>query len=242
MKKLASALLTAALVAVAWQVVAHDESHDVYEKIAAMLPGVEATDIHPTPLPGLYEVSLGSRVVYVSEDAKYLINGSIIEVATKRSLTEERQGELRAAMLRDISEDEMIVFSPARDVKHSITVFTDIDCTYCRRLHNEMNQLNDLGIEVRYMFFPRSGPDTVSWSKADAVWCSDDQLDAMTRAKAGKDVEAKDCGLTPVGDHFLLGRELGVSGTPAIIFEDGNMLPGYLPAPRLAAYLDGDEQ
>ena len=139
-------------------------------------------------------------------------------------------------MLAAVPESKMIVFSP-KDPKYTVTVFTDIDCTYCRRLHSEIDKYNALGIRVRYMFFPRSGPDTESWAKADAVWCSANRSDAFTRAKRGEEIKSTPCGKTPVEEDYEMGQDFGVRGTPAIVLANGDLVPGYLPPALLAKRL-----
>ena len=206
--------------------------------IAQKLPGVEADDVRDTPVAGLYEVAVGANVVYLGKEGRYLIQGDMVDLeGNNANLTEQRRGALRSKVLERMGVDNMIVFSPEKSVKHRITVFTDIDCGYCRKLHREMADLNDLGIEVRYLFWPRSGPNTDSWTKAEKVWCSDNRNDALTRAKAGNPVEAEVCEGTPLVEHYKLGREVGLRGTPAIVTEGGRLISGYLPAPQLAAEL-----
>jgi thiol:disulfide interchange protein DsbC len=212
----------------------------VPEKLAAKFPGVEPDQVRPTPIAGLWEVAVGSQVVYLSEDGRYLLRGDVTDLTTSENLTETRQAGIRETMLDELDESRMIVFSPA-EPKHTVTVFTDIDCGYCRKLHREMQDINALGIKVRYLFYPRTGPGSESWKKAEAVWCSADRNDALTRAKAGDDVRAKSCPAEVVAEHYQLGNELGVHGTPAIVTESGEMLPGYVPAARLAAFLDGHD-
>lgn len=207
------------------------------EALAAKFPGVKAEDIRPTPVEGLWEVAVGTQVVYLSEDGRYLFRGEVQDLTTGQNLTEARQATMRHELMNGLDEKRMVVFGPA-DPKHTITVFTDIDCGYCRKLHQEMKAFNDLGIKVRYVFYPRSGPGTESWAKAEAVWCSPDRNDALTRAKAGQPVTAKPCGDTPVAEQYKLGNDMGVRGTPAILTEGGELLPGYVPADRLAEYLD----
>ena len=129
-----------------------------------------------------------------------------------------------------------LIFEP-ETVKHTVTVFTDIDCAYCRKLHREMPELQALGVKVRYIFYPRSGPGSKSWQKADWVWCADDRNTALTDAKADRPIEAKQCD-TPVDIHYNLGRQVGLTGTPAIVLETGDMFPGYIPAKLLVQRLD----
>lgn len=208
------------------------------EELAAKFPGVQARDIRPSPVEGLWEVAVGTQIVYLTEDGRYLFRGNLQDLSTGQNLTELRQATMRSDLMAGLDEGEMIIFGP-KQAKHTITVFTDIDCGYCRKLHQEIGVFNELGIRVRYVFYPRSGPGTESWAKAEAVWCSPDRNAAMTRAKRGETVEAEPCGTTPVADQYKLGNEVGVRGTPAIVTDTGEMLPGYVPAGRLAAYLDG---
>jgi thiol:disulfide interchange protein DsbC len=133
----------------------------------------------------------------------------------------------------------MIIYSP-KQVKHRVTVFTDIDCQYCRRLHQEMAELNGMGIEVRYLLFPRAGVGSKSYDKAVTVWCSANRQQALTDSKAGKNLPNKTCD-NPVDKHMALVEKLGITGTPTMVLEDGSMIPGYVPAARLLAALEGKE-
>lgn len=221
----------------------------VEETLAARLPGIEAEQIRATPIPGVWEVSVGRQVVYVSEDGRYLLRGDIIDLTESRNLTADRVAELdetmasrfAAALENGLDESRMVVFSPAQP-KHTVTVFTDVDCGYCRRLHREIEAYNDLGIKVRYVFLPLAGPGSESWAKADAVWCSADRNAALTRAKLGEEIDAPEaCEDSPVAEHYRLGRDLGIQGTPGLLSEDGTFHSGYLPPEQLAAWLDAHE-
>ena len=238
MKLLHILFLTGALLAGAPMAWADDLSDKIRTRFQTLLPGQEVSSIEKAPVEGFYEVIVGSEVMYMSADTKHLFfNGSLYDLSDGVvNLTEERRNGLRREAIAAIGEDSMISFGPA-DAQDTITVFTDIDCGYCRRLHNEMEKYNAAGIRVRYLFFPRSGPGTDSFRKAVSVWCADDRREAMTAAKRGDDVEARDCE-NPVGDQYNLGRELGVSGTPALLFDNGELVPGYVPADRLKPMLD----
>lgn len=213
------------------------ETELVRQRLEKDFPELRTEQISPAPVPGLYEIRIGAQVAYVSADGRYLVRGDIIELGTERNVTETRRGLARLAALDDIGEQHMIVFTP-KQVKHTINVFTDIDCGYCRKLHREIEQYLSRGIRVRYLFFPRSGPNTESWSKAKAVWCSADRNTALTRAKRGEVLKAPACGGTAIEQHYALGISFGLQGTPAIITDSGELLPGYVPAPELAAHLD----
>lgn len=214
------------------------EGASVEETIAARIPGVEAKDVRATPVAGLYEVAVGAQVVYISADGRFMVRGELLDMMNGNSLTEAREGELRLAVLKALDPKRMVLF-PASQQKHVVTVLTDIDCGYCRRLHREIHEYNDRGISVRYMFMPLAGPGSDSWRKADAVWCSPNRNDALTRAKLGETIELSGaCQNSPVAEHYRLAQDLGMRGTPAIIMEDGEVARGYVPADQLAAWLD----
>ncbi len=206
------------------------------QRILATFPELSAESISPSPIPGLYEIMLGGQVSYVSADGRYLLQGDLFDAELEINLTESRRELARKAAIDSVSETSMIVFRPA-EKKYSVTVFTDIDCGYCRKLHRQVADYNALGIEVRYMFFPRSGPDTESWFKAGNVWCAADRNEALTLAKSGAVIASGDCGTTPVSQHYKLGRSLGIRGTPAIVTQSGELIPGYVPPRELLEYL-----
>lgn len=209
---------------------------DPRAEIARKIQGVKAEDLRPAPVPGLYELARGADIAYVSSDGRYIIAGDLYDLDKDQNLTEARRRGARLALLGGVQEDEMLVFGP-KDPRYTVTVFTDIDCGYCRKLHSEMAEYNRLGIRVRYLFYPRSGPGTSSWAKAEGVWCARDRNEALTRAKRGESVESKACGSTPVAEHYALGQEFGLRGTPAILLANGDLLPGYLPPALLAQRL-----
>jgi thiol:disulfide interchange protein DsbC len=209
------------------------------EELAAKLHNVSPSDITESPVDGLYQVALGSNVAYVTSDGRYVFDGEIIELQSGENLTENTRARARVGLLASIDEDDMIVFSPKNgDVKHTITIFTDIDCGYCRQFHREIDKVNALGIEVHYLFFPRTGRNTESWEKADKVWCTADRNTALTRAKLGGAVPDASCADTPIEAHYALGQRVGVRGTPAIFSETGELLGGYLPPATLLERLD----
>ena len=197
-----------------------------------LMPGTKPSSIEETALPGIFEVSYGSTVFYFNKDASMMFRGDIIDVKNRVNLTEKKRGEARGKLLKSMDESLMIVY-PAKDEKAKVTVFTDIDCPYCVKLHREMADYNAQGITMRYMAYPRSGVGTRSYKKAVNVWCADDPNQAMSDAKEGKALPDKNCD-NPVAQQFQLGQALGVQGTPAMFLEDGTSLPGYVPAKRLA--------
>ncbi len=216
-----------------------DEKSDmaaIKKTFSEILPGAKTDSIKLSALGGLYEVVYGAQVLYMSGDGRYVIQGDLIDLANRKNLTEETRSVQRGNLVKNIQDDTAIIFSPEK-VKHTITVFTDIDCGYCRKLHREMDQYIAEGIKIRYLAFPRSGVDTKSYYKAVTVWCSDDPKAAMTEAKAGVKQEKKEC-INPVKEHMQLADQFGVSGTPTIVFDNGEVVPGYVPAERLARMLE----
>jgi thiol:disulfide interchange protein DsbC len=206
---------------------------DVRAEIASKIPGARAEDLRPSPIPGVYELTHGADILYVSSDGKYGINGDLYDIGRSVNLTENVRREARAHLIASVPEDQMLIFGP-RDPKYTITVFTDVDCGYCRQLHSQIAEYNHLGIRVRYLFYPRSGPNTESWTKAEEVWCSPSRNDALTQAKRGIALQTKACANNPVARHYALGQQFGLQGTPAIVLPDGELVSGYMPPAALA--------
>ena len=202
-------------------------------EVASHLPGAKADDLRLSPVKGMYEYTRGTDIAYVTADGKYAINGDLYDIAKDDNLTETRRRELRTQMLAAFPESQMLVFGP-KEPKYTVTVFTDVDCAFCRKLHSQIAEYNRLGIRVRYLLYPRTGPNTESWTKAEQVWCSSDRNDALTRAKLGQELKTKPCADNPVSHSYQLGKDFGLQGTPAIVLTNGDMLPGYVPPEVLA--------
>lgn len=208
--------------------------------IVKKFPELKVDDVQPSPVPGIYQIPMGADVAYVSADGRYLFAGDLFEIDTRANLTEQGRATNRVKLLAKLDERDMIVFSP-QVVKHTITVFTDVECGYCRKLHSQIDQLTKLGVKVRYAAYPRGGPDTDDWHKMEAVWCSKDRQAAITQAKLGQVVKGEKCGATPVAKQYQLGEDLGVRGTPAIFSPSGEYIGGYLPPADLVKALDKSE-
>jgi thiol:disulfide interchange protein DsbC len=206
-------------------------------KIAEKFPGAKLDDVRPSPINGVFEVQMGADSAYVSADGRFLISGDMYDIDSRINLTEAGRSTARSAALAKLDERDMIIFTPAA-AKHTITIFTDVECGYCRKLHSEIEQLNKLGVRVRYLAYPRAGPGTEDWQKMETVWCAKDRKTAITQAKLGQNVKAQACGATPVGKQYELGEEMGVRGTPAIFTKDGDYIGGYLPPAEMVAQLD----
>jgi thiol:disulfide interchange protein DsbC len=206
--------------------------------LKGMFPAEQQYDIHETPVPGLYEVDFGDSFMYITADGNYAVKGDIINVNNQVNLTERKRSSERLKLVNSLGVDKMIVFSPkANNKRFTITVFTDIDCSYCRRLHNEIDQFLKKGIEVHYLFYPRAGVGSLSYQKAVSVWCAEDQQAALTLAKQGGRPEQKTCD-NPVLEHIKLAKKLGVTGTPMLVLDDGSRYPGYVDANRLVRILE----
>ena len=212
---------------------------DTTAKLAAKLK-VAPSDIAPGPLPGLYRVTLGPDVAYVSADGRYLLRGDVIDLKDGRNLTREERQAARLAFLKGMDADDMIVFKSPHP-RHVLTVLTDIDCQYCRAIAREMPELAAKGVELRYLAFPRAGVGSSSWDKAVAVWCAKDRQTAYQDAMRGMAVPEAKCPEAPVAAGYDLAQRLGVTGTPALITETGQLIDGYLPADQLVQLLDNPE-
>lgn len=201
-------------------------------KAVATFNEVRPEDVQPSPVPGWYEVRKGIIVAYISGDGKYLFQGDLIDIDKEISLTELVRNEARLKMLEAVPDERTIVFAP-ENVKHVLSVFTDVDCTYCRRFHSQIDEYLAQGIEVRYLLYPRNGPASESWKTAERVWCADDRQQALTLAKLDHPFESASCDASIVQDHYALGQDIGLRGTPALVLEDGTLISGYVPPAEL---------
>jgi len=218
---------------------ANADENAIRESMAKSMPAVKIDSVKPSVVKGLYEVIVGTNIFYFSDDGKYLLQGRLVDVAARKDLTEEKLSGTRKQAIEKIGQENMIVFKP-KIGKYTVTVFTDIDCGYCRKLHSEIDQYLAQGITIQYLFFPRAGKDSDSYNKAVSVWCADDRNAALTAAKKDQKVPAKTCD-NPVDEHMQLGADFDVKGTPMIVTEKGNIYPGYLPAKQLVEVLESEK-
>ena len=205
------------------------------EALLKQLPRAADAKIKPTPINGLYEVMSAGQIMYTTKDARYIIDGDMFDMVSRKNLTEDTRGGIRLQELDKLGEDNMLVYTPEGKVKHTITVFTDIYCPYCQRLHAEMDDYMKNGIKVRYIFVPFKGEKSVNTSVS--VWCAKDRNKAMDMAKSGEKVDSKTCD-NPISRHKALAAELGIRGTPAIMLESGQLMPGYVPSSKLISQMN----
>lgn len=208
----------------------------ITDALAKAFPGTAVESIKPSAeVMGLYEVVVGPSLFYMSGDGRYLFQGKIIDMEARSDVTEPKLAAARVGALNKIGEKKMVIF-PAKQQKYVVSVFTDIDCGYCRKLHSEIDQYLAEGITVRYLFFPRAGKDSESYRKAVSVWCAKDRGVALTRAKKDEAIERKECE-NPVDEHMALANAMGTNGTPMLVTEGGEIIPGYVAAKQLAKML-----
>ena len=219
--------------------VANADENTIKQALTKAMPSIKVDSIKPSEIKGLYEVIMGANIYYVSDDAKYLLQGRLVDLASRTDLTEAKLSGTRKLALEKLGTDKMIVFKP-KIGKYKVFVFTDIDCGYCRKLHSEIDQYLVQGISIQYLFFPRAGKGSDSYNKAVSVWCSDDRNAALTAAKKDQTLPAKTC-VNPVDEHMQLAADFDVKGTPMIVTEKGNVFPGYLPAKQLVEALESEK-
>jgi thiol:disulfide interchange protein DsbC len=205
----------------------------IREIVTEMSSDIKEEQVISSPVDGWYIIKKGAYVAYISEDGRHLIQGDMYNLETQTNLSEKIRNDSRKDVIATYPSEQMIVFKPNKKL-HSVTVFTDIDCTFCRRLHNQIDDYLDAGIEIRYLLYPRSGPKSPSWAIAERVWCSDDRNNALTMAKIDQQLESRDCDSSAISAHFMLGQDIGLQGTPAIVLEDGSMVNGYVSALELS--------
>lgn len=210
----------------------------IRDKLTSML-GLDVETIADSPVSGLVQVSTNRGLFYVSENGQYLLQARVFNIDEEmRNETELALSGLRKEGVKEM-ESSSITFK-AKNEKHEISVFTDITCGYCRKFHNEIDELNDAGITVHYLAFPRSGLNSENYNDMVSVWCAKDPQKALTKAKAGNDVASASC-KNKVAEQYMLGQKLGVNGTPNIVLPDGSLIPGYQPAALLAKALEEAE-
>lgn len=224
------------LLAVTTNAAAQDDYSVVEERIRALAPNVQSIAISETPIEGILMVQIQGDIVYATADGQYLIQGRLMDMETREDLTEAAKAGLRKEIIASIDTSKQIAFAP-EEPEYELMVFTDIDCGYCRKLHAQVAEYNENGIAINYMAFPRAGVGSRSYEKFVSVWCAADQQGAMTKAKAGSDPDPEQCE-NPVAEQYKLGTELGVTGTPALLTADGNLIPGYVPPAQLRERLD----
>lgn len=205
--------------------------------IRALNQQVPIDRVGAAPMPGFREVIVGGKTLFVTDDGKYLIQGSLYDMQAKKDLSEASIAKLRLELLKQVPVGDRIVFAPSNP-KYTLTVFTDVECGYCQKMHSEIAEYNRQGIEIQYLAFPRMGLGTLDHKKMIAVWCAADRKQALTAAKSGKGVPMKDC-KNPVSMEYDIGQRVGLTGTPMIITASGEQVPGYMPPKEMRAYLDG---
>ncbi|MDA0273187.1 MAG: DsbC family protein [Proteobacteria bacterium] len=234
------ALLALPVVAVATDAPVSLTAAEAREKLLLARPDLPILGIKQSVLDGYFEITMqGGMTLYMNASADYFIAGDLffIEPGGIVNATERNRTTQRKRLLARLDETDMVVFAPRPELtKATITVFTDIDCGYCRKLHQEVPELNRLGVAVRYLAYPRAGIGSDSYDKAVSVWCSDNPQKALTNAKSGIDIEMKTCA-NPVAEQYEMGDAFGVTGTPAVLYDDGTLQAGYLPAAEMASRL-----
>ena len=220
--------------------VSQTDAKNILKKLLTARPDLEFSILGMSPIPGVYEVQVkNGPLLFVYESGEYLFQGDLLQIKANEiiSTMEARQAIKREQLFAQRSTEDMIIFKPEGEVKAVMNVFTDVDCGYCRKFHQEVPQLNAMGIEIRYLAYPRAGIPSGSYDKIAKAWCAEDQQDILTKVKSGQRVDVEVCDNNPIAEHYAFGSSIGVTGTPAIILMDGTLIPGYQPADNFAKLL-----
>jgi thiol:disulfide interchange protein DsbC len=209
----------------------------VRQKVTTMFDMIDAKDVKISPVDGWYTIQKGAIVAYISSNGRYLLQGDMIDLEQNVNMSELARNQSRRELMATVKDEDVILFSPA-DKKYTVSVFTDVECTYCRRLHSQIDEYLAHGIEVRYLMYPRNGPTSHAWATAEHVWCANDRNSALTAAKNDQQFAFSNCDSSVVQNQYQMGQEVGLSGTPAIVLDDGTLISGYLPPDQLRARLD----
>lgn len=231
LKTLLSTLVISASISMLVVTSSHARVANNIDKVRAelikLIPSANDSEITATDAKNVFRIALQGGFAYAYVDGDLVLIGDLLNTATKENLGDIAKAKITVEKIANVPVEKMIVYGP-KDAKRHITVFTDIDCGYCRKLHLEVPELNAAGVQVRYLAFPRAGVGSDSFKKYVSVWCNDDQQMSLTDAKSGRSVPTASCD-NPIAESYNLGREVGVTGTPTIIFDDGTLTPGYLP-------------
>jgi thiol:disulfide interchange protein DsbC len=213
-------------------VMAADTSVDqLRATLAERLPEAKVEEIRPSPVAGVYEVVVDNRLYYISADGRHLLTGDVVDLQSRKNISTDKREKLVARSIDAVGEANMVIMGPKK-ARRTVTVFTDVDCPYCAKFHLEVPALNKAGVRVRYLLFPRAGVGSESYKRSVAVWCAKDRAEAMGIAKAGGKLPLKSCA-NPVAQHYEVGQAIGVQGTPTLILDTGQIIPGYVPAAKL---------
>ncbi|MEW6765743.1 MAG: DsbC family protein [Pseudomonadota bacterium] len=208
------------------------------KKLKESMPGMPLQSVTPTPVAGIYEVVAGPDVVYMTADGRYMFQGVLLDFEQRKNLTEDRRAALRIDLLKQVKDEDTVIFAPQGAVKHTITVFTDPSCPYCRKLHNEVPELNRQGVKVRYVMYPRAGLDSPIGKSSIGIMCAKDRKAELDKSLSGQSVSLPACDKHPLAGQLALGEQMGLEGTPFIVTESGHVMPGYRPASDLIRVLD----
>ena len=222
----------------------HVSEQLVTHKLQSARPDLKFTLLDREPLFGFYQVQVESGpMLLVHSSGEYFLQGDLLQIESGRivNVLDSQLTEERRALFADRTTEDMIIFKPQGETAAIMNVFTDVDCGYCRKLHREVPQLNAMGIEIRYLAYPRAGIPSESYNKIATAWCAGDKQTVLTTIKAGEAVPTQVCDKNPVAAHLNLGQQMGVTGTPAIILMDGTLIPGYQPAENFAKLLGIDD-
>ena len=237
--------MMAAMMMLSLNVSAADEHEaTIRASLSALNAQVPILSVRASAFPDLYEVKLASgELLYTNATGSHFVVGEVYRVASNGglvNLTEENKKTGRVEQLAKVSREDMVIFPAQGEKKAHVTVYTDVDCFYCRKLHKEMKAITEQGIEVRYLAFPRAGVGSKAHKTMESIWCAaeDQRGKLMTQAKNGASIPTSVCETSPVMAQYKLGQQMGVNGTPALVLEDGTMVPGYVPAPQLAKMLN----
>ncbi len=199
--------------------------------------GISVKKVSPAPVAGLYEVQLDNGIVYLSEDGVHVLSGDLYNLKDNFSYTEKKMNDVRKKALEKVKDSDKIIYKAPKE-KYKVAVFTDINCGYCAKLHDQMDDYNKAGITIEYLAFPRQGIGSKNEREMQRVWCSKNKTSDLTAAKLKRKIPTESCEGKQVAEQFELGQEIGVYATPTMIFSDGELQAGYIAPDKLASMLN----
>ncbi|MDO6461391.1 DsbC family protein [Granulosicoccaceae sp. 1_MG-2023] len=219
---------------------AEGDAEKLRAALSEKMPKLEITEIAETPVPGVLELLSGGDIFYLTPDARYMIDGNLLDLENEINLTARRKGSAHMSLINAVGSDKMVVYPAEGETKRVMTVFTDTTCPYCAKLHKELGELRAGGVEVRYLLYPRAGMGSPAYEELQSVWCADDPRAAMDAINHGETIESRQCD-NPIAEHIALAREVGLRGTPLVYLDSGDIISGYRPAAQILSILGQTE-
>ena len=204
---------------------AHANEATIRQALLAAFPNLASIDeVRPTPMPGVFEVRVGTDLFYTDATGQYVLQGNLLSLKARRNLTQDRLDQLLAIDFAALPWDDAIKIEHGKGGPR-IAVFEDPNCGYCKRFERDMQQAN---LTMYVFLYPVLGAD--STRKSNAIWCASNRSQAwLDWMLSGVDPGQGNCDTAAITRNLALGNKHKINGTPTLVFADGSRAPGAIP-------------